>query len=43
MAGRELEVAELPYQPDNFDVLLGMDLLMDFHITMHGGLFILSN
>ncbi len=34
---------ELPYQPSEFDVLLGMDVLGDFHITMQGGLFIMSN
>ncbi len=26
-----------------FDVLLGMDLLEDFHLTMHADQFIISN
>ena len=43
LTGAELEVAELPFQPDNFDILLGMDFLMGFHFTMYGGLLILSN
>ena len=43
MAGRELEVSLLPFQPENFDILLGMDFLEVFHLTMHKGLFILSN
>ena len=41
--GGELEVGQLPFQPDNFDVLLGMDFLGDFHFTMYGHTFILSN
>ena len=40
--GQELEVAQMPFQPGNFDILLGMDFLMSFHITMYNGLFILS-
>ena len=40
--GQELEVAQMPFQPGNFDILLGMDFLMTFHITMYNGLFILS-
>ena len=43
MSGAELEVAQLPFQPENFDILLGMDFLMHFHFTMHNNLFILSN
>ena len=43
LSGGELEVAELPFQPDNFDILLGMDFLMRFHFTMYGGSFIMSN
>ena len=43
-----LVVMELPYQPPDYDVLLGMellgmDVLSNFHITMHGGAFIMSN
>ena len=43
LAGRGLEVSLLPFQPDNFDILLGMDLIRHFHFTMHDQLFILSN
>ncbi len=42
LSGSELEVAQLPFQPGNFDILLGMDFLMNFHLTMYGGSFILS-
>lgn len=41
--GGPLVVMELPYQPPDYDVLLGMDVLANFHITMHGGSFIMSN
>ncbi len=41
--GGPIVVMELPYQPPDFDVLLGMDVLVDLHITMHGGSFIMSN
>ena len=41
--GGPLVALELPYQPLDYDVLLGMDVLANFHITMHGGLFIMSN
>lgn len=40
--GEMLEVAELPFQPDNFDVLLGMDYLTNFHITMYDDECIIS-
>ena len=40
--GGPLVVMELPYQPPDYDVLLGMDVLSNFHITMHGGVFIMS-
>ena len=40
--GDELEVAQLPFQPGNFDILLGMDFLTRFHFTMYGDVFILS-
>ena len=43
VSGMELEVLLLPFQPDNFDILLGMDLLAAFHFTMYGGNLILSN
>ena len=42
-AGGPLVVFELPYHPADYDVLLGMDVLSMFHITMHGGAFIMSN
>lgn len=41
--GANLEVALLQPQPNTFDVLLGMDLLENFHLTIHKDLFILSN
>ena len=43
LRGSDLEVALLPYEPKNYDVLLGMDLLLRFHLTLYGGNFILSN
>lgn len=42
LSGMELEVARLPFQPANFDILLGMDFLIHCHFTMYGGSFILS-
>ena len=33
----------LPFDPPDFDVLLGMDLLTEFHITMYNGTLVLSN
>ena len=41
--GEELNVMLLPFQPRNFDVLLGMDFLRSFHISMHNGRCVLSN
>ena len=41
--GRNLDVALLAFQPTEFDVLLGMDILVGFHLTMFGEHFILSN
>lgn len=41
--GRNLEVALLAFQPSEFDVLLGMDILTGFHLTIFGEHFILSN
>ena len=40
--GTELDVAELPYQPPDYDVLLGMDFLTNLHVTIYGGKFVLS-
>ena len=41
--GAHLEVAALKIEPETFDVLLGMDLLEDFHLTVHADQFILSS
>ena len=41
--GEDLSVLELPYNPPSYDVLLGMDFLQRFHITMWNGTFVLSN
>ena len=38
-----MKVTIMGFQPDNFDVILGMDLLEDFHLTVHKGQFFLSN
>lgn len=43
LRGKDIEVALLPYEPNNHDVLLGMDLLSGFHLTIYGSIFILSN
>ncbi len=42
-AWKELYVQLLPADPPNFDVLLGMDILASFHITMHDGYFTLRD
>ena len=41
--GDELFVAGLLYQPDDWDVILGMDFIGMFHITIYGNRIILSN
>ena len=41
--GNLLSVAGLPYQPDGYDVLLGMDIIGIFHITIYRNRIILSN
>ena len=41
--GNELFVAGLTYEPNGYDVLLGMDLLGIFHVTIHGNRIIMSN
>ena len=38
-----VRVAQLPYQPSDYDVLLGMDLIRGCHFTMFGGQFFLSS
>ncbi|MDE0694550.1 MAG: retropepsin-like aspartic protease [Boseongicola sp.] len=43
LRGMDLDVGTLPYVPNNHDVLLGMDFLSAFHITLFGNRFILSN
>lgn len=41
--GMALEVVELPFQPNDFDVLMGMDFIALWHITtIVGGKFTLS-
>jgi hypothetical protein len=41
--GNLISVAGLPYQPDGYDVLLGMDIIGIFHITIFRNKIILSN
>ena len=41
--GLDLNVSLLPYQPEDHDVLLGMDFLSGFHITLVAGKMIMSN
>lgn len=43
LSGKDIDVGLLPYQPPNHDVLLGMDFLFGFHLTIYGNNFILSN
>ena len=43
LAGYQLFVAGLPYQPDGYDVILGMDVIGGFHLTIYGNRIILSN
>lgn len=42
LRGMELDVSQLPYQPQNHDILLGMDFINACHLTVHGGNYILS-
>ena len=39
----DMEVARLPYEPTNHDVLLGIDFLQGFHVTIYDGTYILSS
>ena len=41
--GNDLSVGGLPHNPDGYDVLLGMDLIGIFHITIYRNRIILSN
>ena len=41
--GKIVEVMLLPFLPEGWDVLFGMDLISSYHITLHGGLFVCSN
>ena len=41
--GTELEVLALPYEPPNYKVILGMDLISLFHATLIFGDLYLSN
>lgn len=41
--GSDMNVSLFPYQPENFDVLLGMDFLSGFHITLVAGKLIMSS
>ncbi len=43
LSGMELHAWLKPYQPSDFQVLLGMDFIAMFHITPLGNSFILSN
>ncbi len=43
LLGKDVNVAKLPYNPVNYDVLIGMDFITLFHITMYNNQFILSN
>ncbi len=41
--GKDLDAFELPYQPAQYDVLLGLDFVSLFHLTIYRDNFILSN
>ncbi len=43
ITSRKFEVCELPFQPHNFDVLLGMDFLEHYILTLQGGSFTLNS
>ena len=40
--GKDMDVAQLPYQPNNYDILLGMDFISAIHLTLNGQIYILS-
>lgn len=41
--GQQLSLAGLPYRPRNYDVILGMDFIGGFHLTLYQNRIILSN
>ena len=41
--GKDLDVTKLPFQPHNYDVLLGMDFISSFHMTIYGDWYVISN
>ena len=45
LSGKDIDVALFPdsFKPETFDVLLGMDFLYGFHLTIFADRFILSN
>ena len=43
LMGHQLFVAGLPYLPNGYDVLLGMDFIGGFHITIYSNRIIISN
>ena len=43
LRGKNIDVAELPYQPSDYDLILGMDFLSSTHITLWREWFILSS
>lgn len=40
--GGTVPVLLLPFEPPDFDMLLGMDILTGYHVTMWDGTFVLS-
>lgn len=40
--GLDMSVVRLPYQPQNYDVLIGMDFISQFHMTIHLDNYIIS-
>jgi len=43
LRGKELVVSDLQFQPLHYDVVIGMDFLWGFHLTMYSPNFILSS
>ena len=42
-SGSVVDVMLLPFNPEGYDVIFGMDLVSRYHITLHNGLFVCSN